>query len=166
VNYLDQTAQKIHFESTWKRLKGTSQWKVVETDLKEPKENSSCGKGCTDAEKLILTTISKSITKQTDRSSAPDSRLSAAISDLTKLNNSVNNFLKDDLKRYKSIQKNLLKESSYNQKNIEITKVRTINTHPIKESVWQSSKFQRTQIRCRLQTEGYNQLVGGGVLSI
>jgi len=120
----------------------------------------------TDADKLLMKTIAKCITRQTDRASPPDKRISTAIRSLDNMNKDVETFLKNDLKRYKRIQNNILSERSYNQKNIitkrdDIPEIQSTN-----EKMWTSSTFQNSQIRSRIQTRGYNQLVGSDAIQL
>jgi len=163
VNHIDETLNKRQFTATFKKIQHT-----IPTEVISPSPKTKKVKSCTDTEKLLLKTISKSIATQTDRFSPPELRISSAIRNLDTTKNNIDTFLKDDLKRYKKIQNDILNGKSYNQKHIEIElkKEGESERQPIKEIIWQSNKFQDSQIHSRIQTEGYNQLVGGDAIQL
>jgi len=164
VNHIDETFNKRQFTATFTKIQ-----QIVTTEDTSPNPKTKKAKSCTDTEKLFLKTLSKSIATQTDRFSPPELRISTAIGNIDRTEKNIDTFLKDDLKRYKKIQNDILNEKSYNQKHIEIEfkKVgKQSKQQPLKEIIWQSNKFQDSQIRSRIQTEGYNQLVGGDAIQL
>jgi len=98
INHFDETINKKQFNSMSKKLEQTILTDDISTDHKKKKS-----KTCTDTEKLLLKTLSKSISTQTDRSSPPELRISSAIRNLDMTNKNIDTFLKADLKRYKKI---------------------------------------------------------------
>jgi len=82
------------------------------------------------------------------------------------MDKTINNFLKNDLKLNAKIRKQLNEEKSYKQKNIFLKNSKDKGSVIQVDKVWSSNKFQKWQHTARIQTEGFNQLIGGDSIKL
>jgi len=168
LSFMDDSNRKIDFKKAKTLLnKITVEPCIGATSKINDSKNAQKGKDkCTDAEKLLINVLSKSIGEQTNRQDDPNTRLKSASSTLHHTSQHMNNFLKDDLKRNSSLTQELEKRKSYIQKDIskQINKggISTV----IREKVWCSNSFQRQQSTSITQVANYNQLVGGDAINL
>jgi len=138
--------------------------KIQETTKKENQPPDK--KQCTDAEKLIAERMAKCIARKTNRNTSSDDRFRTALKHLTDLSTNTDTLLKNDLKTHAKLRKEISRDKSYNQKNKEVQVAGENGIPTITETILVSNAFQRMQRISRLQVAGYNQLVGGDVITL
>jgi len=121
---------------------------------------------CSDTEKIVLNTIKECMLKHTDTSTTSSTRITTAVGKLKQMDEKINNFLKNDLKLNAKIRKQLNEEKSYKQKNIILKGSNGQGENGQVEKIWLSNKFQRSQHTARIQTGGFNQLIGGDSIKL
>ena len=168
ISFLDSSTRKLHFKKAKTLLSNITDESKETTpnkinDIKKSPEHKS---KCTDAEKQMIKVLSKSLGEQTSRQEDVDARLQTASTNLNLTFLNIDNFLKDDLKRNSSLQHQIVKDKSYNQKDICKQIITATSKIVVQEKVWCSNNFQSQQSTSIMQVANYNQLVGGNAINL
>jgi len=141
IEYMDDHRSSINYKTAFQHIQSNSKLESNHGPKKRIIGEKKCKRGLSDPQKLLVTTLGKSIQLHSNNKDNNLKRISDAQDTLEKVSKKAKQFLKDDQKLNIDIINEYTKEKSYNQKHITIKS--TDGRPPIREKVWASSSQQK-----------------------